>query len=129
MTGSYIQLFLSDMRGDNLLIAVLFLNAFEKLFQIVAKDSTFREPQWKSLSYALRKMKKFHFFPDFSMVAFLGFFQNDKIFFQKFLFWERDGVNTRQLFILFIATPISTGYAEKFYGFYIACVWQVWSSA
>ena len=63
------------------------------------------------------------------MVAFGGFFQQNEVFVQFFLFRESDGIDTGQLFAFLVATPVSTGGLQQLDGLDGGGVVQVRASA
>ena len=117
VTGSDIQILVSDRRTHYFLIVVTSLDTAQEILQTDAQCSTFRQPHGKSLTYHIRKHEQIHFFTYLAMVAFFGFFQHCQIFIQHLFLWESNTINTRHLFAVFLPSPISTGYRKQLNSF------------
>ncbi len=104
-----IEVLVADMRGDHLLVAVLFLYLAQELLETVAQGGTFGQPKGQALADVGREGKKFHLFAQFAVVAFFSFFEHDEVFVEHLLFGEGDTVNAHKLVALFIAAPVGTG--------------------
>ena len=115
VTGSHIQLFGADMRGDHLLVAVPLLDFLEEIFESQTEGSTFRQPNRQTFSDHIREHKEFQFFSDFTVVSFLRFFEQGEVFIQHRFLGEGDTIDTGHHRSFFITTPISGRAREHFH--------------
>jgi len=113
------------MRCYDRIITCLDLRLPQELFKSLAKDCSFRQPQRKTLANLIRKSKKFKLLTQFSVIAFLRFFEEMQILFQFFLLRKSNAINTREHLILFITSPVCSRNIQQFYCFDKTRIWYV----
>ena len=115
VTGGYIEVFVTDMRGDDGQVAISALNFGEHILQTVAQHSAFWQPQGQSLTHILREGEEFHLLAELAVVALFCFFEHHEIFVEHFLLGEANAIHAHQLRAFFIAAPIGTGNRQNFH--------------
>ncbi len=122
MSGSFIQIHISDVRGNHLLITVLLLHFPQESLQAVAQHRPLRQPQWQTGTYRLGKREQFHFLANLPVVPLFSLFHQNQPFIQHLLFRESNPVYPGQHLIVFVSPPVSTGQTGKFDGLNIGSV-------
>ena len=117
VSGSDIEQFVADRRTHYFLIVVTGLNAAQELLQTDTQCGALRQPHRQTLTYRIGEHEQVHFLADFTVVAFLGLFQQYEIFIQHFLFRESDAVDTGHHFAVFLSAPVCAGNGSQFDGF------------
>ena len=116
MAGGHIEILVADMRGDYLLVTILFLNLAEKLLEAVAEGCAFGEPEGETGAYVLGEGEKLHLLAEFAVVAFLGFLREHEIFVEHLFLGEGDAVDSDELVALLVATPVGPCERGHFHG-------------
>ena len=109
MTRSDIELLVTYMGGDYLLVTIFFLNLAEELLKAVTQGGTLGKPEGKTGTHVGGESEKLHLFAELAVVALLGLLEQDKILIEHLLFREGNAVNTHQLVALLVATPVCSG--------------------
>ena len=109
VAGSHIQLLATDMRSDDLLVAVFIQFATEEFLQFITHDGTAREPERQTHADTGREHEQFHLLAEFAVVPLLGFFEDNEILVEHGFLREGDAVDAGQLRTLLIAAPVSAG--------------------
>ncbi len=116
VSGSDVKQFVADRRSDDFLIIVACLDAAQEFLQAQTHRGSFRQPHGQTLAYRIGEHEQVHFFSDLTMVAFLGFFQQNEVFVQHFLLRESYTVDTRHHLAVFLSAPVSTSHRHQFDG-------------
>ena len=109
VSGRDIKVFRADVRRYYLHIPETLLNLAQETHQLLAQNSSLRQPYRQAFTYQFREHKEFHFTAYFAMVAALCFLKKLQILVKHLLFRERYAIDTRHLRPFFITPPISTG--------------------
>ena len=108
VTRCYVEILITDMRSDYLLVTVILLNLAEEALQTVAQLCTLGQPQRKTLAYALREGEELEILTEFAVVTLLGLLQHCQVLIEHRLLGERNTVDTGQHLILLVTAPVST---------------------
>ena len=129
VTRSYIELLVTDVRGDNLLVAISLLHTAQELLQAVAQSGTLRQPQRQTLTYALREREQLQLLAELTVVALLSLLHHHQILIEHRLLGERDTIYTGQHLTLLVAAPVSACNRGQFDSLDKSCVGQVRTAA
>ena len=108
VSGRDIKVFRADVRRYYLHIPETLLNLAQETHQLLAQNSSLRQPYRQAFTYQFREHKEFHFTAYFAMVTTLCLLKQLQILVKHLLFWKRYAIDTRHLRPLFITPPIST---------------------
>ena len=108
VSGRNIQVLRTNVRRYYLHISKTLLNLTQKTHQLLAQNSSLRQPYRQAFTYQFREHKEFHFTAYFAMVAALCFLKKLQILIKHLLFRERYTIDTRHLRPFFITPPVST---------------------
>ena len=107
VTWCHVKILVSDMRSDNLLITIVFLNLCKILLKAVTQSCTSWEPHRETFANHVGEHEKLKFTTEFAVVTFLRFLKKNEVFLKFFLLREGDTVDTCELLAVFITTPVS----------------------
>ena len=124
-----VELLVADVRGDDLLIAVLLLHVAQELLQTVAQCGALRQPERKALAHALREGEQFEVLAQLAVVALLGLFHHLEVLVEHRLLGERDAVDTREHLVLLVAAPVGSGHGGQLDGLDVARVGNMRAAA
>ncbi len=117
------------MRGDHLLVAVLFLDVAQELLQTVAQGGALRQPEGKTLTDALREGEQLEVLAQLAVVALLGLLHHLEVLVEQRLLGERDAVDAGEHLVLLVAAPVGAGHRRQFDGLDVARVGDVRTAA
>ena len=129
MAGSDVKQFVADGWTHYFLIIVTGLDAAQEILQADTQCSTFGKPHRQSLTYGVREHEQVHLLTDFTVIALLGFFQQNKILIQHLLLRKGDTIDTGHHLTVFLSTPISTGNGSQLNSLDRSCGHQVRATA
>ena len=124
-----VELLVADVRGDDLLVAVLLLHVAQELLQTVAQCGALRQPERKTLAHALREGEQFEVLAQLAVVALLGLFHHLEVLVEHRLLGERDAVDTREHLVLLVAAPVGSGHGGQLDGLDVARVGNMRAAA
>ena len=94
MSRSLVQVHVTDMRGDHLLVTVFLLYLTQECFQTISQHGPFRQPHRKSRTNRLWEHKQLHLLTNLTVIALFCLLHQYQPFVQHFLFRESDTVYT-----------------------------------
>ena len=94
VSRSLVQIHVTDMRGDHLLVTVLLLYLAQEGFQTISQHGSLRQPHRKSRTNRLREHEQLHLLTNLTMIALFCLLHQYQPFVQHFLFRESDTVYT-----------------------------------
>ncbi len=97
------------MRGDYLLVAILFLNLAEELLEAVTQGCALGEPEGQAGADVLREGEKLHLLAELAVVTLLGLLEEGEILVEHLLLGEGDAVDAHELLALLVAAPEGSG--------------------
>ena len=108
MPGCFVQLDVADVRRDNRQIAISICVSRSQRSKRIAQHRAVRFPQRQTFTDQRANREQAQLLTDDTMIALLGLFQQIQIILQVFRCFPGRAVNARQLFAVFIATPIGS---------------------
>ena len=108
VAAGLVQLQTPDMRCVDLVIALLTQLIRDKALQLSSDCASSRCPQDETLTNGFINMEELQMLTDNTVVAALRFLELDEISVQLILSFKCNAINTGQLLILSLATPIGT---------------------
>jgi len=125
MARGLVEVHVTNMGRDDLVVAEVLLNLPEKILQQPAELCALGQPQGKSKAHRFREGEEFHLFADFPVVPFLGLLDHHEILLKHLLLGKGNPVNAGEHFIFLIATPVSAGDGRELHGFDVSGIGQV----
>ena len=125
VSGGHIEVLTTDMRGDDLLVTVTFLDLLEEILETQTQGRAFRQPDRQTFTDHIAEHKQLQILTDLTVVAFLGLLQQRQVLIQHRAFRERDGVDTRHHRSLLIAAPVSRRTTQHLHRFDVTGAEQV----
>ena len=120
--GRFVQLQISNVRCDNLLVATLFLLVSQKLFERATDHRTIWKPKRQTgPNHSINQVDP-KFLSKFLVIPFFCFLQLMQILFQLFLLWKCDAIDPGKLLSRNISPPIRARNAKQLYRFDGPCV-------
>ena len=117
------------MRSDYRKIAVRLLELLEEVLETLAKSSTLREPQWKTLTDSLGECEELHLLTYLSVVTLLGLLKHCKILIKHRLLREGHTIYTGEHRTLLVTSPVCTGDCSKLNCLDYRCILEVRATA
>ena len=106
VTRGDVQLLRSDMRSDNLLIAVTLLDTLQEIFQSQTQCRSLRQPYRQTFADHVAEHEQFHLLAYLTVVTFLGFLQQSQILVKHRFLRERYTVYSCHHWPRSIAAPV-----------------------
>ncbi len=113
MARGDVELLVADVRGDDLLVAVLLLHVAQELLQPVAQRGALGQPQRQALPHALREAEQLEVLAQLAVVALLGLLHHLEVLVEHRFLGERDAVDARQHLVLLVAAPVGSCYGGE----------------
>ena len=113
----FVELFASDVRRENELIATSAVLSSPEIFNDIAHGGEMRMPENQPWSDFIMCREQVELFREFSVVALFGFLQTCQICLEVVFAPERCGVNTLQVFALLVTAPVRTRNFQKLEAF------------
>lgn len=127
--GGAVEPEFTDVRGEDLLVALFLEKTQDEVLKLLSNDSAFRLPEDKALAYSVVDVKEAEGFAEFAVVPIFGFFDALKFGGEFLLGWECGAIDALELAVALIAFVIGAGDAEEFKRFDCACGGQVCAGA
>ena len=124
-----VEALVADVRGDDLLVAVLLLYLAQELLEAVAQGGAFGEPQGQAGADVAAEGEELHLLAELAVVALLGLLEEGEVLVQHLFLGEGDAVDAYKLVALFVAAPVCAGEAGNLGGLDGAGVGQVRATA
>ena len=125
VSGSDVELLAADVRGHNLQVAVLLLDALEEVLELEAQLRPAGKPERQAGADGWREGEEFELLTDLAVVALLGFLEEGEILVEHLLLREGDAVEARQLLAFLVAPPIGPSHAQDLDGLDVGRVGNV----
>ena len=129
MTAGFIESQLSDVRGENLAVALFAEFLTDEVLQLLPEDGAVGSPEDQTLADIIIYVEKVQFLAETAMIPLLGFLQSDKVLFQFLTGGKGGAVKPLELALGFVAQVEAGGDTGEADVFALAAVTDVRAGA